>query len=380
MFKYELTQHTDLRLVEPRHTAEIYAAVERNRAHLRQWLSWVDGVSGIDGITMPRRNLHDLAEHGHFTVGIWQHGQLVGMLAVHAIDARNRATSLGYWLDAQAQGQGIMTRACRALLDHLFGALQLHRVEIRAAAGNQRSQAVARRLGFRHDGTLRQSEWLTGGPVDQMIFSLLCDEWHDTGAHLAFAHPLTGEAELCLLLPHYAEAIFALVERNRRHLQYLGWIDGTRSSNDIGSYIRHALQRMADGSEVHWGIWCGGDFAGIIGTHPIQWRDRRAEFGYWLGEEFQGKGLATAAGRAMAEYCFSVLNLNRLELRIRTDNPRSRAVADRLGFTQEGILRQAVQSTGKMVDYACYGLLRAEWETPAGAVENGQGAGAVLES
>lgn len=362
MFRYKLSDDTELRLIEPRHTEEIYAVVERNRAHLQQWLPWVERVSGIEGITMPQRNLIDLAEHGAFAMGIWRNGQLVGVLAVHAIDQRNHTTSLGYWLDEQVQGQGIMTRACRVMLDHLFGVLKIHRVEIGAAIGNQRSQRVARRLGFHHDGTLRQAHWLHNSPVDLVVYSILRQEWQDTGERLAFSHLLTDDAELRLLMPHYAEEIFTLVDANRTHLQRMSWINGARSTGDIRAYIQHALQCMASGTEIHWGIWYQGRFAGIIGTHPIQWHNRRAEFGYWLGEEFQGRGLITAAGRVMTEHLFTAHSINRLEFHIRTNNPRSRAVAERLGFTQESIQRQAVLSLGEMVDIACYALLQDEWK------------------
>lgn len=179
---------------------------------------------------------------------------------------------------------------------------------------------------------------------------------------ISFGHRIAEATELRLLIPHYAEEIYALVDRNREHLQKMSWIDGTRGVDDIRGYIRYALQSMATGSEVHWGIWHRGSFAGIIGTHTIQWQDRRAEYGYWLGEEFQGKGLVTAAARVMTEFLFTTLNINRLELHIRTNNPRSCAVAERLGYTLEGIQRKAVCSLGEMVDVAGYGLLREEWE------------------
>jgi ribosomal-protein-serine acetyltransferase len=142
----------------------------------------------------------------------------------------------------------------------------------------------------------------------------------------------------------------------------MSWIDSTRNVEDIRLHIGRALRRTMDGTEVHWGIWRHGCFAGIIGTHPIQRLDRWAEFGYWLGEEFQGNGLMTAAARAMTAHLFTEFDLHRLELHIRTNNPRSRAIAERLGFTLEGIQGQAAWSNGQFVDIACYGLLRETWD------------------
>ena len=72
----------------------------------------------------------------------------------------------------------------------------------------------------------------------------------------------------------------------------------------------------------------------------------------------------------MLAYLFTVLELNRAELRIRTSNTRSRGVAERLGFTLEGIQRQAVWSDAVPADMACYALLRAEWETAESVVSS----------
>jgi ribosomal-protein-serine acetyltransferase len=62
-------------------------------------------------------------------------------------------------------------------MDHGFGELGLNRIEIKAAAGNLRSQAVAVRLGMVREGVERQSEWLYDRFVDHVVFSMLRDEW-----------------------------------------------------------------------------------------------------------------------------------------------------------------------------------------------------------
>ena len=235
-------------------------------------------------------------------------------------------------------------------------------MEIYAVTENTRSRAVAERLGFQHEGTRREAYRLGDAYVDLEEYALLEGNWAPRQA-IVFAHPLGDEAELRLLLPHYAEEVFAVTDKNRAHLRpTMSWVDDTTCVEHIRTFIRRALQRMAEGTEVHWGLWYRGRFAGSIGTASSHLHSRRAEFGYWLGEEYQGKGLMTAAGHAMLAYLFTVLELNRAELRIRTGNARSRGVADRLGFTLEGIQRQATWSDDVPADLACYALLRQEWE------------------
>ncbi|MNT17766.1 putative ribosomal N-acetyltransferase YdaF [compost metagenome] len=70
-----------------------------------------------------------------------------------------------------------MTRACRAVIDHAFRELALNRLEIRCGAENLRSQAIAQRLGFTREGTLRQAMCLNQHLIDQVVFGLLASEW-----------------------------------------------------------------------------------------------------------------------------------------------------------------------------------------------------------
>jgi ribosomal-protein-serine acetyltransferase len=365
MFAHRLNQDTELHLLEPRHADELFRLVDANRAHLRPWMPWVDGTRSVEDIRAFCRNgLRELAENGCFEVSIRHRGAIAGVIGVHAIDWVNRRTALGYWLDEAHQGRGLMTTAGRAIISHLFHRLQVNRIEIHAAAGNTRSRAVPERLGFVHEGTHRQDMRIDERCFDREVYAMLREDWPEPPVEIAFSRPLAENAELRLLLPHYAEEMFAVNDANRAYLRpYMQWIDGTTGPEDTRAFIRRALQRMADGTEAHWGVWCEGRFAGTIGTAaPFDFVNKKVEFGYWIAEDLQGRGLVTAASRVMLAYLFDILGLNRAELRIRTVNARSRAVADRLGFSLEGVQRQAVQHDGEAGDMACYGLLREEWE------------------
>ncbi len=101
----------------------------------------------------------------------------MGVAGPHAIDSANRSCQLGYWLDEAHTGCGLMTSAVRALVAHAFTAMELNRVEIRAAPGNHASQGVCERLGFIREGVLRDAEWLYDHYVDLTVNSLLLREW-----------------------------------------------------------------------------------------------------------------------------------------------------------------------------------------------------------
>jgi ribosomal-protein-serine acetyltransferase len=99
----------------------------------------------------------------------------------------------------------------------------------------------------------------------------------------------------------------------------------------------------------------------MIGHIGIDWTHRSTALGYWLAEKHQARGFMTMACRAYVEHAFGKLGLNRVEIRAATENHRSRAVPERLGFKLEGVVRDAEWLYDRYVDHAVYGLLARDW-------------------
>jgi len=178
-----------------------------------------------------------------------------------------------------------------------------------------------------------------------------------------FSCNIDENIELCLLEERHAEEVFALLEQNRIHLQAeLTWLTDQLSVNDAKEYIRAELERFAANHGLRAGIWLQDNLAGIVSLHGVVWADRKASLGYWLGAAFQGQGLVTKACHTLINHSFSELKLNRLEIQCASENDRSQKVAERLGFTQEGVLRQSWLSGDRFVDLVVYGLLTSEWQ------------------
>lgn len=170
-------------------------------------------------------------------------------------------------------------------------------------------------------------------------------------------------AEMFVLTEDYAEQLFALTDTNRTYLkQWLPWVDETQRIEDSRLFIENALYQYKERVGMTCGIFYRDTLAGIIGFHTIDWANRKVEIGYWLGEAFQGKGLMTKACRAIINYAFLDLGLNKVEIRCATGNSHSNAVPKRLGFTQEGIVRQGEWLYDHFVDLILYGMLASEWE------------------
>jgi RimJ/RimL family protein N-acetyltransferase len=102
-----------------------------------------------------------------------------------------------------------------------------------------------------------------------------------------------------------------------------------------------------------------GNFAGMIGVHPRADVYRfSAEVGYWIGEPYWGKGIATQAVRLIIDYAFQILGLTRLEAGIFSFNRASMRVLEKAGFLPEGINRSGVYKNGQFYDEHRYGLVR----------------------
>jgi ribosomal-protein-serine acetyltransferase len=174
MFRALLRPGLDLRLLEERHAPALFAAVHRNREHLREWLPWVDASqTEDDSLSFIRGALDRFASKGEVTAGIWQDGRFCGVIGNHKTDHANRQSEIGYWLAKDAQGQGVMTAACRALTQHLLIELDMNRVEIRCGTANARSNRIPERLGFTCEGVLREAECLYGRYHDLRVWSML---------------------------------------------------------------------------------------------------------------------------------------------------------------------------------------------------------------
>lgn len=159
----------------------------------------------------------------------------------------------------------------------------------------------------------------------------------------------------------HAPDLFRVFQENRSHLEgELSWLSEPFTVEDVRAYIQAGLDRFASNNGFRAGIWWEGQLAGCISLHSVNWDDRRASLGYWVGEAYQGKGIITRTCRFVVEYAFSDLELDRLEIQCAVDNLSSRKIAERLGFLQEGILRQSWRRQGVLVDQVVYGLLRAD--------------------
>jgi len=179
---------------------------------------------------------------------------------------------------------------------------------------------------------------------------------------LEFNHRIDDETELRLIEPQDAEALDSLIEQNRAHLkEYSAWLKDDHSIENTRSFIERNLAQFARHEGFAIAIWHKDEMAGQIEYNYIDWANRKTEIGFWLGASYQGKGLATRSSRFLVSYAFNELKLNRVEMRCAVENKKSRRICENLGFTKEGIVRQAAWFHDHFVDFVIYGMLANDW-------------------
>ena len=154
------------------------------------------------------------------------------------------------------------------------------------------------------------------------------------------------------------DVAFDIVLRNRDHLQpFMHWVTPDYCIESSKTFLSQAIANRTARKNLGLGIFRDERLIGSIGFVEFDWVARKTEIGYWLDSAEVGRGIVTQACRALIKYAFEELEMNRIEIQCSAENHRSAAIPERLGFTKEGVLRQAEMRNGKLHDFNIYGLL-----------------------
>jgi ribosomal-protein-serine acetyltransferase len=175
MFTFVVNSEIELRILEVRDAEEVFNQIDKNREYLSMWLPWAYHSNFEDTKAYIQSELNRFAKNGGVTSGIFYKNKFVGCLSTHEIDWNNKKTSLGYWIAEEFQGRGIMTDSVKSMINYLFKVLGLNRIEIRACTENLKSRAIPERLGFKHEGTIRQAELNKERYLDHEVYGLLAE-------------------------------------------------------------------------------------------------------------------------------------------------------------------------------------------------------------
>jgi RimJ/RimL family protein N-acetyltransferase len=290
-------------------------------------------------------------------------GHLLGSMGLK-LDPPVGEAEIGYWTVPAARGRGVATRAGRALAQWALDGLGVRRLVWRAVVGNHASRLAALRIGVQMEGVQRERLARPGGGfTDGWVGSLLAGDvltstpaWLATGSAAArqaatfageqprLALPAAGPAgRLRPMSPRDASARLATLQDP----QTVRW-----ASAPVSGYTE---EQMAAGDRAAQRLWLLGDGAQFtvadeidesvglagLGIYAARQLPNTAEVGFSVAPHARNRGYATAALATLAEWGIDALGLARIVWRARVGNDASRRVAEKAGFTYEGVARTA---------------------------------------
>ncbi|KES06431.1 acetyltransferase [Streptomyces toyocaensis] len=314
MFISPLDDHAQLRPLEPWQAPEFLAHIDRARPLVDPWIPWASLTTDFASAGATLQRYADLSSSDSGRIyGIWLDGVLVGGVMFTRFDTSSGVCEIGCWLEEAGQGRGLVTRACRALIDWAFSERGMSRVEWWVASGNTRSIASARRLGMTRDGVLRQRYPYRGLRHDSEVWSVLAQEWPPAGDRSVSTSG--DQAEIDRLMGRFMDS-FTNTGGRRADLQVIRELfvpEGRIISNigndpvimDVDAFVEPRQKILTDGTLTEFSEWEVSERTEIFGSVAHRFSEYRKS-GVREGARFEGHGhkttqfLRTRAGWRMS--------------------------------------------------------------------------------
>lgn len=178
MFEINIEPNLKLRAIQISDAASIFSIIDRDREYLREWLPFVDYTRMVDDTeTFIKSMQAEPADRIQTVYVIIYNDQPAGLIGFRFTDRANYKTELGYWIARDLQGKGIVTKACKALINLAFEMYNMNRIQICVSVDNLKSKAIPLRLGFTFEGVQRDGEYLNDQFTNLEIYSMLKHEW-----------------------------------------------------------------------------------------------------------------------------------------------------------------------------------------------------------
>ncbi|MFI7149995.1 GNAT family N-acetyltransferase [Nonomuraea sp. NPDC050022] len=169
-------------------------------------------------------------------------------------------------------------------------------------------------------------------------------------------------AELRPLEPWRAAEFLAHMDRGREFIgQHIALPDVVTDLESSRSYLRAYAEKAAADVGRIYGIWTDGKLVGGVLFRTMNIEHGTAEVGCWLEPSAAGKGLVTRAARVIIDWAVEERGIHRVEWIVSAENAASVAVAQRLGMTKDGVLRESYAYRGKRLDMEVWSVLAPEW-------------------
>ena len=270
-------------------------------------------------------------------------GSVLGAVSI-GLEEDREAGEIGYWCGPWARGRGVMTAAVRLVRDWGFDRLGLERIEITAHHDNIASQRVALGAGFTREGVMRGYLTARGRRTDDVLFAMLPGDPRPVAGErrpgdMGWPRLTDGRLVVRPFEPDDAPAVQAACDDP----DVAHWIYGLPAPYGVADaewFVADSRRRLAAEERARLAVTgaATGELLGSVSLDRFAGR-QAAEVGYWIKREARRRGVALGAARLIVDWAFAELGIERLELLTYPGNEASQALAGRLGFTRECLLR-----------------------------------------
>ncbi len=159
-----------------------------------------------------------------------------------------------------------------------------------------------------------------------------------------------------------AQAMFENWANDERVTRYLTWCPH-ESPEATRQLLEIWCAAYENPNTYNWVMEYEGSIIGNISVVRLSEQSEWAELGYCMGYSYWNKGLMSEAAKAVIDYLFAEIGVNRIGISHAVKNPASGRVAQKCGLTLEGTKREYFKnSNGEFLDISDYGIIRSEWE------------------
>lgn len=158
------------------------------------------------------------------------------------------------------------------------------------------------------------------------------------------------------------EELFKTVDESREYImEYLDWVPNTKEVQDSINFVNESAEKWENKDSYRYMIINkeNNQLAGIVDAFKVSFKNKSAEFGYWLSKNHSKKGFMTNSVKTMEKILFSK-GFHRLQIRAAEENSNSRNVAERLGYKQEAFFRDNHYLYDRFVNQVLYSKLSTD--------------------
>lgn len=179
ILEIELQTGHVMKILEKRESKSLFEYVDRDRKHCEKWIPFISKTNSEEDAENYILKFLDVFKNGvGYFWGIWEKNEIIGFVLIKDIDVNTSSAEIGYMIDANHEGKGIIKLACDIMIKFIFDDLKLNKIRICCDEENIRSRKFPEKYGFKHEGTIRNDIRINGRLSNSMYWGLLKDEYN----------------------------------------------------------------------------------------------------------------------------------------------------------------------------------------------------------